>query len=500
MKPAVRVAWYARVSTQEQAERQSIETQLDFARRYADLHGLTWEAVYTDDGVPGTLALKDRPGGAALLADAAAGRFQSLYVYRLDRIGREPRLILQALHDLQGCGCTVKSATEPFDTGDAAGRLMVTMLAGFSGYEHESITARMMEGHTRKARANAWTGGPRPPYAFQVTEGRLIPYEPEAAVIRDLYARLVAEETTCWRLADHLNAAGTPTPQGEPRNHPRTGRPIRLVWTAAMVNNLLRSPIYRGERLWGKRRKGTAPPISQSVPAIVDRETWDRAQAQLSANRKRPRAGRTPYLLRGLLRCGKCGLFYHGWKPKPEGWYYVCNGKHRDRGPIEGRCTNRNLHGPRTEAALWEKVEAVLRDPGAALEVLARESDPPESSARLRDRTASLLASLAEKAAERDRILSLYRRGRITERDLDRQLDQLDAEEGELRRQAAETERQREDARDWQERLGEAEGLLERLRGALREGIDPERQRAVLVALVALVDVVDGELRVSWRL
>src|SRR6187397_2844860 len=88
------VAIYARVSTEDQAERATIQNQLDFLRRFVDLHSLPLAGEYVDDGISGAVPLDDRPGGQRLLIDAQAGRFGSVLVYRIDRLGRSLRSLL----------------------------------------------------------------------------------------------------------------------------------------------------------------------------------------------------------------------------------------------------------------------------------------------------------------------------------------------------------------------------------------------------------------------
>src|SRR5690242_17919738 len=119
------VAVYVRVSTEEQRERQSIVTQREFGDRFCALHGLEIFQMYADDGVSGTVPIEQRPGGTALLRDARLKRFGQVLIYRLDRLGRETRLILNAVAEFEKCGVRVKSMTEEFDTSSATGRLML---------------------------------------------------------------------------------------------------------------------------------------------------------------------------------------------------------------------------------------------------------------------------------------------------------------------------------------------------------------------------------------
>src|SRR5712692_10307591 len=153
------VAIYARVSTEEQRERQSIRTQLEFGERYCQLHNLPVFRIYSDDGVSGTVPLERRPEGSQILKDAQQGKFNQLLVYKLDRLGRETRLILNAVAELEKLGVRIRSMTEEFDTGTATGRLMLTLLSGFASHEREVIRERSVAGTMRIAETGVWLGG-----------------------------------------------------------------------------------------------------------------------------------------------------------------------------------------------------------------------------------------------------------------------------------------------------------------------------------------------------
>src|SRR3984957_18904303 len=136
---AMAVGVYLRVSTEEQRERQSIATQRDFAERYFSLHGPVTSIFYADDGVSGTIPLERRPAGSRMLRDARVKKFDQVLVYKLDRLGRDTRLILNAVDELEKCGVRVRSMTEEFDTATATGKLMLTLLSGFAAHEHAVI-------------------------------------------------------------------------------------------------------------------------------------------------------------------------------------------------------------------------------------------------------------------------------------------------------------------------------------------------------------------------
>ena len=115
-------AVYLRVSSEEQRERQSIETQRAEALRYCGAHSIASPTVYADDGVSGTIPFERRPAGGQLLQDARNGKVSRLIVYKLDRLGRDTRIILDAIRQLEDVGVEIAATSEPYDSATPAGR------------------------------------------------------------------------------------------------------------------------------------------------------------------------------------------------------------------------------------------------------------------------------------------------------------------------------------------------------------------------------------------
>src|ERR1043165_1292379 len=253
------VAIYLRVSTEEQRERQSILTQREFGDRYTALHQFPVYRVYADDGVSGTVPLEKRAEGSQILRDARLGKFDQVLVYKLDRLGRETRLILNAVAELEKCGARIRSMTEEFDTGTSTGRLMLTLLSGFATHEREVIRERSSAGITRAAETGAWLGGIVPFGYRKIGEkrtGQLVVSEDtipglamsEADVIREVFRMASDEKKSCRVIADRLNALCVPcayvrddrlTTVGGKRKERTSG-----VWRPGRIRSLLTSKTY----------------------------------------------------------------------------------------------------------------------------------------------------------------------------------------------------------------------------------------------------------------
>lgn len=488
-------AVYARVSSEEQRERQSIQTQIQFAANYLQLHGTETWATYLDDGVTGTIPLEDRPGGAQLLAAVRAGQVKTVYVYKLDRFGREIRIILNAMHQLEQAGCALVSMTESFETVTPAGRAMLGMLAVFAGFERDQMQARIREGYERSSRIPAkFNGGPRPPFGYAV-EGkahtaRLVINEEEAGFVRLAFQLSVEERKSCREIAAHFNALRVPTPFASADIlHPKTRLPVSGVWTGEQVARLLRNSAYRGIRYHNKRSK--RPLQEQECPAIVPADVWEAAEAQIVSGRNgKNRVGDIVYLLRGLMVCHICGRKFHGWPRSERVQYYKCHGLARPP-----KCGARLVPRAPAEAEVWTKVQRRIRQLRAAMM-----KDATQLELRTEDRaleTGLVLRLIDAKAAERDRLLRLYRRGQIGDAEIDAQLAEVDQE------QAALTARWEAIKDEMPEPVRSARDLITEIDAELKAGTETGKQRAIAL-LIERIDVVtqDGEmprLEIRWR-
>lgn len=141
-----KVAIYLRVSAEEKAKDgyYGSKVQEDKLREFCKSHNLnlTDECIYVDDGYSGSSDVSERPGLQKLINDIKQGKIDTLVVYRLDRLFRNQRKLLDTLSLLTDHGVRFRSATEAFDTETPSGRLMLQILGSFAEHERNSVRER----------------------------------------------------------------------------------------------------------------------------------------------------------------------------------------------------------------------------------------------------------------------------------------------------------------------------------------------------------------------
>lgn len=153
MKTA-RVALYARVSTDDQ----KADLQLDALRQYAASRGFEVAGEYVDT-ISG--AKESRPALNSLIEDARRGRFQSLVVWKIDRLGRSVAHLLTVLSELQTLGVAFVSLQEAIDTATPAGKMVFTFLGAVAEFERAIIAERVKAGMKAAKKRGKHCGRPK---------------------------------------------------------------------------------------------------------------------------------------------------------------------------------------------------------------------------------------------------------------------------------------------------------------------------------------------------
>lgn len=392
------------------------------------------------------------------------------------------------------------------------GKMLLGMQGLFAEYERAKILERTRRGKLHSARSGHIVGGIAPyGYTYVKREGNqpghYIINEAEAEVVRMAYRWLLEDGLSLRGIAKQLTGLGIPTRQGLPR------------WCQSAAGKLLKSEVYAGTAYFyktypdvperhrehkpyrkfpksTKRLRGKEEWISIPVPAIIQRATWEQAQRQLRENAARsPRNNRRfQYLLRGLVKCGICGL---SWAGGPNGGkpYYRCGGKDGMAARVE-RCPSRSIQAEVLDTLVWNAMTRALQEPG----LLAQEWQRRKAQSQMPDDIEAQMkqADLALRClkAQEDRVTDAY----INEA---MELDRYKAEMEKLRQRRKELERaaQELDRRERQEiESRKALEHLERFCRQVSQGLDAmtfEERQQLLRLLVERITVEDGRVRIE---
>jgi DNA invertase Pin-like site-specific DNA recombinase len=191
----VRAAIYARVST---TTHQSVEMQLRDLRELAGRRSFDIVEEYCDEGISGS---KDsRPGLNRLLADAEAGKFSVVLVWKLDRLGRSLIHLVRLMEDFQRLAIELVSFSEGLDFTTTTGKLLYQIISAFAEFERDCIRERVRAG-MRNAKAKGKRIG-RPPRTWLSEETRKdieLAYRRGEGSLRQLAARYSTSAGTVQR-------------------------------------------------------------------------------------------------------------------------------------------------------------------------------------------------------------------------------------------------------------------------------------------------------------
>jgi site-specific DNA recombinase len=395
----VRVALYTRISTDETNQPYSLSAQavrLDaFVTSQPD-----WAIVarYTDQASGKSL---ERPALSAARAAAAAGGFDVLLVYRVDRASRNLGGLVGLIDELRAVGVEFRSATEPFDTANPVGRMLVQLLGSYAEFERATMMDRIGAGMERKAARGEWTGG-MPPYGYlKITGDTILRRDPATTpIVGAIYRRYVETRDGARTIAAWLDASGYRTRSS-------------ITWSTSGVLALLRNRVYIGEMsfrgVWGP---GAHEPI-------VERALFEAAGAILverSGDRRLRRTNPSDYLLSGLsFVCGRCGHPMVGGSANGRNGrryaYYTCGARQR-RGPTA--CDQARLPKDDIESAVLAQMGEVYADTSLIAAAIEDAQAAARTAAAEAEGTRSALVVQASDVRRRiDRYFTAFETGEL---------------------------------------------------------------------------------------
>jgi site-specific DNA recombinase len=521
MDDTIRVALYARVSSEQQAEELTIQSQVAALRQRIAADGLAVddELCFLDEGYSGASLI--RPALERLRDLAWCGGVDRVYVHSPDRLARKYAYQAVLLEELSKESVAVVFLNDLTPNRSPEGELLVQMQGMIAEYERAKILERTRRGRRFAARQGKISAIAHAPYGYRYVskhdgagEARYDVVLEQAALVREMFAWVGVEGLSLGEVVQRLAERGVPTATG------------RALWDRATVRGILTQPAYSGRARYGKTRllprknerraKRGDPAVPRraqvqqatalaeqeeiAVPALVSAELFAAVAATLAENRRRYREQKrgAEFLLSGLLVCQQCGSAYCGRRhragPAAEYVYYRCLGTDKYRRGGATICTNRSVNG-RLEEAVWSDLSALLNDPERLRREFERRREQPVDGDLART---ELEQSIVQQKRRLGRLIDAYENGWLDKAEFEPRIrrvkERLQREEAALARQRAETTSDEE----LRVLVDQFEEFAQQMRAGL-ERTDWATRRKLLRLLVHRIEVDREEVRIVYK-
>lgn len=321
-----RVAAYARISTEGEYMANSLAAQEShFAELIQGNPDWTFAGVYADKGISGTSAAH-RKEFLRMLADCEAGKIDMILTKSISRFARNTVTLLETVRHLKEIGVEVRFERENLSSLDAAGEFMLTVLTSFAQEESRSTSENVKWGIRRgfeSGKMNAFVL-----YGYRAVNGRLCVVPEEAAVVRLIFENFL-NGFTAAKTERQLEEMGVRSYRGK---HFSKDAIRKILRQEKYTGSAMLQKYYIENHITHKKRKnrGELPQyfVENSHEAIIDKETFERVQAEIKRRRELgifASGAVETSCFTSKIRCGKCGKNYRRHKrTRKNGTENVC--------------------------------------------------------------------------------------------------------------------------------------------------------------------------------
>ena len=438
---AKKVAIYCRVSTTEQAEEgYSINEQKKLLTYECEKNGNTVYKIYSDEGISGK-NITARPALKELLNDANEGKFDSVMVWKINRIGRNLKDVLDMVDLFDRNNITFKSATEPFDTTTPGGRMHFQMVALIGEFERGTIAQNVKMGMMARAREGRWNGNVVIGYDLKLKEHttnkkrkdtELVVNEKEAEIVRTIFT-MYSQGNGYKAIANYLNKFGYKTKKGNP-------------FSLTAIKDILNNPVYIGKIRYNlrpnwseKRRKGTnSNPliVDGKHEAIIEQELWDKVQSMLQTSKGKPsRIYDGEFPLTGILKCPQCGagmVIMRTSRTRKDGTKrrleYYCCGNWKNKGTAV--CHSNAIRVDKANDYVFGKLSELLSNDKLVKDIVKNiNTDRKNKVDPSKDELQKLTKELDKISAKKDKLFEAFEEDIITKEEFKERVAELQSRE-----------------------------------------------------------------------
>lgn len=476
-----KVAIYIRVSTMSQMEEgYSIDEQKAKLESYCSIKDWNIYKVYTDGGFSGSTT--ERPALEQLIKDAQSKLFDTVLVYKLDRLSRSQKDTLYLIEDIfLKNNIEFVSLLENFDTSTPFGRAVIGLLSVFAQLEREQIKERMQLGKLGRAKSGKSMMWSKTSYGYDYDKetGSLTVNEYEALAVKEIYSSYLAG-MSITKLRDRINEE----------------YPKQPAWSYRTIRGILANPVYCGLNQYkGQTFQGTHK-------AIISLDDFEQTQRELAKRQQtakelsNPRPFQAKYMLSGLAQCGYCHAplkVILGAVRKDGSRFkrYECYQRHprKTKGVTvyndNKKCDSGYYDMDLLEHYVLTRIAQLQNDPDKIKELFLDDTSPEVDKLEIQKQIDSLTLKLSK-------LNDLYLDDRIT-------LDELRAKSADFINQRATLEEEIKKAstdkpagrKDKIEKLLDASSVL---------GMSYDNQKVIVRELIDKVQVTSDKIVIRWKI
>lgn len=356
----MKIAAYARVSTEKESQVESFEKQIEFFNEFTKKNGYELYKLYADEGISGK-QIKHRKQFQQMMQDAKAKKFDKVVVKDVSRFARNTVDLLQSIRELKSYGIEVDFLNNG-EIMEGGSEFILTILGAMAQQESANMSKRVKFGKditAKKGRVPNIVFGydkiPDERYTLKINEE-------EAKIVKEIFESYVYKGIGTTKIAWDLNDRGIRT------------KKTKSKWVQTSIVRMLKNPIYTG-RVTNKKSEvtdfitGTRKDLPEEEWITVERpemriisdELFNRAQEILAQrsnefklNNKREK---TEYVFSTLIYCKHCGYSFRRIKRK-----YTADGKEYIRWVCSGRNSMGVNHCPNTTVIDEEELLNAIKE------------------------------------------------------------------------------------------------------------------------------------------
>lgn len=476
-----KVALYVRVSTTSQMEEgYSIDEQKAKLESYCDIKDWHIYKVYTDGGFSGSTT--ERPALEQLIKDAQSKLFDTVLVYKLDRLSRSQKDTLYLIEDIfLKNNIEFVSLLENFDTSTPFGRAVIGLLSVFAQLEREQIKERMQLGKLGRAKAGKSMMWAKTSYGYDYNKetGSMTVNEYEALAVKEIFTSYLAG-MSITKLRDKINDE----------------YPKQPAWSYRTIRGILANPVYCGLNQYkGQTFQGTHNPIISLVDFEQTKKELAKRQ-QTAKELSNPRPFQAKYMLSGLAQCGYCHAplkVILGQKRKDGSRFkrYECYQRHprKTKGVTvyndNKKCDSGYYDMELLEHYVLARIAQLQNDPGKIRELFSDDTRPAVDKQAIQKQIDSLTLKLSK-------LNDLYLDDRIT-------LDELRSKSSDFIKQRTALEEEIKKA-STDKQAGQRKKIEKLLDASSVFDMSYDNQKVIVRELIDKVQVTSDKIVIRWKI